>query len=234
VLTRPCRSTLRGIRPENAVRTPLLIALLTLAACSPAALQAIDPGLQSARANYPPLIIGANTRPTDGTGPYPRACPLSGGVVEQKGGPTFQYLGASPANPNLCRMKVGDDTVEGWYGIWLTDWPGHEMANPALTRLIRGRTGDVEAFDVRMQPGLEFHDLMRNEGIEDIRLLGKLYRALKISHYREGFNGNVYRSVSTIWKDLDSGLLIYGTYQHISGTPVVDDPLIPTRISPAP
>ena len=210
-----------------------LALLLVVSGCAQVSQQPMDPGLAQARANYPPLIIGANTRAADGTAPYARSCPLPGGVVEQKGGPTFQYLGASPTNPDLCRMKVGNDTVEGWYGIWLTDWPGQQMAYPALGRLIRGRTGDVEGFDVRMQPGYEFHDLMRNEGIEDINLLGRRYRAIKISHYREGFNGNIYRSVSTVWKDMDSGLLIYGTYQHISGTPVVDDPLIPTRIAPA-
>jgi len=82
-----------------------------------------------------------------------------------------------------------------------------------------------------MAPGYEYHDLMRNEGIEDINLLGRRYHALKLSHYREGFNGNIYRSVSTVWKDLNSGMLIYGTYQHISGTPVLDDPIIPTRIA---
>lgn len=209
-----------------------LTALLIIAGCA-APPQALDPSLAGARANYPPLIIGANTRATDGAGPYARSCPAPGSVVEQKGGPTFNYLGASPQNPDLCRMRVGNDTIEGWYGIWLTDWPGQQNAYPALGRLIRGRTGDVEAFDVRMQPGLAFHDLMRNEGIEDIRLLGKTYRAIKISHYREGFEGNIYRSVSTVWKDLDSGMLIYATYQHISGTPELDDPLIPTRIAPA-
>jgi hypothetical protein len=210
-----------------------LAAFLMLASCAAPPPGSGDPGLQSARANFPPLIIGANTRPADGAGPYARSCPLPGGVVEQKGGPTFQYLGASPGNPDLCRMKVGGDTVEGWYGIWLTAWPGHETAHPALARVIRGRTGDVEAFDVRMGPGYAFHDLIRNEGVEDVRLLGKTYRALKIAHYREGFDGNIYRSVSTVWKDLDSGLLIYGTYQHISGAPELDDPLIPTRIAPA-
>src|SRR3954452_18428854 len=209
-----------------------LVAVLILAACTQPAPVPISVPLAQAGANYPPLIIGANTRRADGTPPYARSCPPPGSVVEQKGGPTIEYLGASPQNPDLCRMKVAGETVEGWYGIWLTSWPGHEMAYPALGRLIRGRTGDVEGFDVRMRPGYEFHDLMRNEGIEDINLLGRRYRAIKISHYREGFNGNIYRSVATVWKDMDSGLLIYGTYQHISGTPVVDDPLIPTRIAP--
>ncbi len=74
---------------------------------------------------------------------------------------------------------------------------------------------------------------MRNEGIEDISLLGTAYHALKISHYREGFGGNNYRSVSTVWKDIPTGMLIYGTYQHIAGKPEIDDPLLPTAITPA-
>ena len=191
-----------------------------------------ETGLEQALRNYPPLIIGANTERVAGPVQV-RACPAPGGRVEQKGGPTFEYLGASPADPNLCRMRVGGEAVEGWYGIWLTDWPGATAAYPALTRAMQGETGTVEAFDVRMAPGYHFHDLIRNEGVETIKLLGKTYRAIKLSHYREGFDDNIYRSVSTVWKDLPSGLLIYGTYQHISGAPELDDPLIPTKITPA-
>ena len=188
--------------------------------------------LQQAMRNYPPLIMGANTIRADGTPPYARACAV-GGRVEQRGGPNFEYLGPSPSNPDLCRMRIGGKVVEGWYGIWLDTWPGAAAAYPALTRIIRGRTGDVEAFDTIMaSPGLHFHDLIRNEGIESIPLLGKTYLALKLSHYREGFDGNIYRSVATVWKDLRSGMLLYGTYQHISGTPEIDDPLLPSAIIP--
>ena len=154
--------------------------------------------------------------------------------IEQKGGPTMEYLGAVPGSPDLCRMRIGGEAVQGWYGIWLTDWPGVTEAYPALTKAMRGGTGAVEGFDVDMAPGYAYHDLIRNEGVEHINLLGKSYDAIKLAHYREGADGNAYRSVSTIWKDLPSGLLIYGTYQHISGTPVTDDPLIPTAIVPAP
>lgn len=193
-----------------------------------------NPGLDAAARNYPPLIMGANTRPTDGSGIAIRSCPAAGARVEQKGGPTFEYLGADPSSPDLCRMRVGGEDVEGWYGIWLTIWPGAEQARPALQQVIQGRTGDVVGFDVRTAPNAIYHDLIRNEGIEDIPLLGDTYRALKVSHYREGFDGNTYRSVSTIWKDLATGMLIYGTYQHISGRPEIDDPLLPTAIIPPP
>ena len=90
----------------------------------------------------------------------------------------------------------------------------------------------METFNVRMAADYSFHDLMRNEGVEDIRLLGRTYRALKISHYREGAEGNIYRSVTTGWKDLATGILIYATYQHISGAPEIGVPLIPTDIEP--
>ncbi len=188
-------------------------------------------GWQAALPNYPSLIMGLNVRPADGT--LPRSCP-AGGRVDTKGGPAFEYLGASPSNPDLCRMRVGGQAMEVWYGIWATDWPGAAEAYLALKRVITGRTGDVSGLDVRAGPGAQWHDLMRNEGIEDVNLLGATYRAMKISHYREGSGGNIYRSVSTVWKDMASGMLIYGTYQHLSGRPELDDPLIPTLIQPDP
>jgi hypothetical protein len=191
--------------------------------------------LQQALQNYPPLIVGSNTQPTQG-GPdqVPRSCPAAGAKVVNKGGPTFEYQGASPADPDLCLIKVGDQTVEAWYGIWLTSWPGADYARRGLQRIMQSKTGDVVGFDVVMAPGYAYHDLIRQEGVETINILGTVYRALKISHYREGFDGNTYRSVATVWKDLASGMLIYGTYQHIAGRPEIDDPLIPTAIIPAP
>ncbi len=208
--------------------------LMTLAACATATL----PGhpdwpypLQQAAGRYPPLIMGPGVYPADGT-QIVLSCPRPGGKVEQRGGPTMEYLGADPSNPDLCVMRIDGQVTKAWYGIWDTSWPGVEQARPALARIIHGRTGDVEGFDTIMLPGvLEYHDLIRNEGIEDIILLDRTYRAVKISHYREGYSGNTYRSVSTVWKDLATGLLIYGTYQHISGTPVIDDPLGPTAIT---
>ena len=210
-------------------------ACLVLAAVArPAAAQAPapNPGLDAAARNYPPLIMGANTRPADGTSPL--ACPAAGAKVDTKGGPAFEYGGASPGDPALCRVRIGGEDVEAWYGIWLTTWPGAGNAQRALKQVMSGRTGDAVGFDVVMGPGLAFHDLIRNEGIESIRLLGTTYDAMKLSHYREGFDGNTYRSVSTVWKDMATGMLVYGTYQHISGAPEVDDPLIPTAITPAP
>ena len=191
------------------------------------------PELDAARRNYPPFVLGANVRPTDGSPPYARACPPAGSRVEQRGGPAFHYLGATPGTPELCRIRIGSDTVEAWQAIWLTAWPGAEAARPALKQVIEGRSGDVVSFDVRMLPGMQWHDLIRNEGIEDINLLGKTYHAVKISHYREGFEGNTYRSVSTVWKDIPTGMILYATYNHIAGRPELDGPLTPAAIIPA-
>ena len=206
-------------------------ACLTLSFATAAAAQ--SPGLDAAARNYPPFFLGGNVRATDGSPPYARACPPAGSRVEQRGGPAFAYLGASPGNPELCRIRIGSDTVEAWQAIWLTAWPGADAARPALKQVIEGRTGTVTSFDTRMLPGMQWHDLIRNEGIEDINLLGKTYHAVKLSHYREGFDDNGYRSVSTVWKDIPTGMILYGTYDHMAGRPELDGSMIPTRIIPA-
>ena len=208
----------------------LFLACLLLTGLSGCAPGLGSSALDQAARNYPPLIVTGTVFPADGS--VPRSCPAPGGRVEQKGGPTMNYLGTDPSNPDLCRLNIAGDTVLAWYGIWLTEWPGAANAYPALRSLMQGETGQILGFDTNMNPQRLYHDLMRNEGIEDLVLLGKTYRAMKISHYREGYGGNAYRSVSTVWKDMPTGLLIYATYQHISGTPELDDPLIPTAIVP--
>lgn len=210
------------------IKAIVMAGSLAFSACAPGY---GSPGLDQAARNYPALIIGGSVHPADGT--VPRSCPAAGGRVEQRGGPPFEFLGADPANPDLCRMRIGTDTASAWYGIWLTQWPGADNGHAGLRKVIHGRTGEVAAFDTAVTPQRRYHDLIRNEGIEEIPLLGHTYQAMKISHYREGFGGNSYRSVSTVWKDIPTGLLIYATYQHISGTPELDDPLTPTAILPA-
>ncbi len=198
-------------------------------AASPAALPALPPSVQGAAANYPPLILGANVHPTDGREP-PRPCPAPGSQVALKGGPVMAWGGADPSDPDLCLFTADGQPVQAWFGIWQADWGGAEGGRAALKRTMTAPSGAVAGFDTDMGRGRRYHDLLRNEGVEDILLLGHAYRALKISHYREGFDGNDYRSVSTVWKDIPTGLLIYGTYQHIAGRPEIDDPLIPTAI----
>jgi hypothetical protein len=186
--------------------------------------------LQQAIANYPPLIIYGTVHPTDGSD-RARLCPAPGGQVVLKGGPTFVYEGADPSDPALCRFRADNDEVLAWYGIWQTNWPGVDQARPLLREVLDGPSGTTRGFVNHLGPGAQYYDVMRNEGVEDIWLIDRVYHALKISHYREGFDGNNYRSVSTAWKDIPTGMLIYGTYQHISGRPEIDDPILPTAIS---
>ncbi len=206
-----------------------LCALFLLA--GPALAQTGDPALDAAVTRYPPFYLGANVHEASGTPPYAKACP-DRGRVEAAGQPATEYLGEVPGRPGLCRMRIAGQGVEGWQAIWLTAWPGAAQAAPNLQAVIQGKTGTLTAFDVRMAPGLAFHDVIRNEGIEDIRLLGVTYHAVKFSHYREGFDGNTYRSVSTVWKDIPTGMIVYGTYNHIAGQPELDNALTPTAIVP--
>ena len=212
--------------PRSSLACLLALAASACAAPTPASL---PQAIQAAAANYPPLILGGNVHPTDGH-EAPRSCAPAGSRLEQKGGPTMAFGGADPADPNLCLMTVSGEPVRAWYDIWLTDWPGAADASAALHTVLTGPSGTVAGFDTHMSPGLQWHDLIRNEGVEDIFLLGHAYHALKLSHYREGFDGNDYRSVSTVWKDIPTGMLLFGTYQHIAGRPEIDDPIIPTAI----
>lgn len=193
-------------------------------------------GLQDALTRFPPLILGGNVVAIDQPNQaVPPACPAAGSRVEQKGGPTIEFLGTSKNTPDLCRMKIGPDELDAWFGIWGAEWPGAAFAYPAIRHAYQSRTGDVVGFDTVAEPGVaEWHDLIRNDGVEDIVLLGKTYRAVKLAHYREGYSGNTYRSLATLWIDLLTGLPIYATYQHIAGRPELDSPIIPTAIVPAP
>ncbi len=189
----------------------------------------LPPAIQAAAANYPPMVLGANVHPTDGRD-VPRSCAPAGSRLEQKGGPTMNFGGADPSDPDLCLVTVEGQQSRAWYDIWETDWPGAADARVALRTVINGPSGTIAGFDTHMAPGMQWHDLVRNEGVEDIFLVDRAYHALKISHYREGFDGNDYRSVSTVWKDIPSGVLLFGTYDHIAGRPEIDDPIIPTAI----
>jgi hypothetical protein len=119
-------------------------------------------------------------------------------------------------------------------GEWLFEKHGTrtaEQATVAMDRLIYGCTGQIEAFDVQLSPAFPFRDVLRNDGVESIRLLGRTFKALKISHCRKGAEGNVYRSVTTGWKDLATGMLVYVTYPHIAGqthSACPKQPLAPT------
>ena len=98
--------------------------------------------------------------------------------------------------------------------------------------MIHGRTGQTGAFDVRMSPTFSFHDARRNDGVETIRLLDRTYQALKITHYREGAEENIYRLVTKGWKDMAAGMLLYIIDQHISGSPEIGVSVLSVLIDP--
>ncbi len=213
---------------------PLLLAALLLLPAMVRAQDADDAGLQAAVRRFPPLIVGPGVQLADGSGPPVRSCPAPGGRVEQRGGPTISYDGADPTNPDLCRMRFDGHQATGWFGIWLTVWPGADQARAAMSRIIRGRTGDTEGFVVRMSVDRTYYDVLRNEGLENIRLANQVFHTVKVSHYREGAPPNTYRSVVTGWKDVNTGIVVFVTYQHISGAPETETPMDPTLIIPPP
>ena len=43
--------------------------------------------------------------------------------------------------------------------------------------------------------------------------------------------GNIYRSVTTVWKDTATGAVLFTTYDHIAGRPALEQAFIPVRIS---
>ena len=222
------------------MRPPLAPALLTalLLAAAPALAQGgpspDTAGLNDALTRFPPLILGANVHAAAANEAVPRPCPARGARVEQKGGPTLVFEGIAGTDPTLCHMRVGPDEMDAWFGIWGTTWPGAVPAAKALAQIMHSKTGEVAAFDTVAVPGVaEWHDLIRNDGVEDLNLLGHTYHTLKLAHYREGYSGNIYRSVATLWVDVPTGLPVYATYNHIAGRPELDSPLIPTAIVPA-
>ncbi len=149
----------------------------------------------------------------------PPPCPPAFGVVARSVGPAAIYLGADPADPELCRMKRGNDVAEFYFGIWNKAWPGAEAARRAFRTIYAGPPGTSVTFDVSAGPGLQWHDTLRNGGMETLRVLGQSFPTMRVIHEREGFDGNSYHSIITQWKDLATGMAIYQNYQHISGHP---------------
>ena len=211
----------KGMR--DMVRNLFLALALALPAASPvAALSA------------PPADVGPGLQPVDGHGPVPRPCPSNGSVVRRRPLPAIEYLGVTGGHPDLCHVRIGGTELDLWYGIWSPAWPGADAARPALKRAFEGPTGVDMTFDTHMAPGLQWHELIRNEGMETLHVGNQSRPAIKIIHYREGFDGNSYRSVATAWKDIASGMIIYVNYRHISGSPEPNIAFDPTEIIEAP
>lgn len=177
------------------------------------------PGHGIAQVLAPPIDVGPGILAVDGTGPYPPSCPKAGTTVQRGALPAIEYLGASANEPALCLVRIAGSALAMFYGIWAEAWPGSAEAREALKNVIHGKTGSSVTFDTYMGPTAQWHDVLRNDGLERLNVFGQIRPALKISHYREGFGGNTYRSVTTGWKDMQTGAMIYVTYRHISGRP---------------
>jgi hypothetical protein len=74
---------------------------------------------------------------------------------------------------------------------------------------------------VRMTPERTYYDVLRNEGLEDLRVAGRVFHMVKISHHRESAPPNVYRSIVTGWKDM--------TAACCSMLPTSTSPMLPKR-----
>jgi hypothetical protein len=149
----------------------------------------------------------------------PVACATAPATVERTTGLLVEYLGADPSDPELCLSRRGGKPFPAWFGVWATEWWGAGDARIALRTVLYGPPGTVARFDTNAGPGLRWHETLINEGVEDIPLLGRRYRTQRIAHEREGFDGNTYHSVVTQWREIDSGMVVYQNYRHISGRP---------------
>ncbi len=162
--------------------------------------------------------------------PLALACPPAPGVVERSQGPAVEYLGRDPSNPELCLLRRGSDEGGFYFGTWKRDWPGAEDAYRALKQIYAGPPGTVVRFDTVAAPGFQWHETLRNDGLENLRVLDGTYRTMKVTHEREGFGGNTYHSIITQWKDVATGMGIYQNYIHIAGHPEPGTSWDPTAI----
>lgn len=182
----------------------------------------------------PPPDPSPTIRPADGLRQVPPACPTAGSTVTRSPGPPIEYLGATAGNPDLCRVRFGGGPeFPLYFGIWADAWPGADEAYAALKQVIAGPLGTAVSFRTSAAPSAQWLDVIRNEGVEDLNVAGRVRPALKIAHYREGIEGNVYRSVTTGWKEVSSGMMIYVSYRHISGRPEAGTAWDPVAITDA-
>jgi hypothetical protein len=70
--------------------------------------------------------------------------------------------------------------------------------------------------------------------MELLHALDGYYPAVKLTHEREGLDGNVHRSVVTQRPDLRAGMVAYQNYQRISGRPEPGIAWDPAAITPEP
>ncbi len=158
------------------------------------------------------------TAPVWATEPAPpAACPPTPARVMRSSGSATEYRGTVPGMPDLCVESRPDGDGRFYFGSWRSDWPGAGEAYPALRAAVLGPKGTSVTFDTHSVPGMQWHDTIRNEGMETLVVDGRSYTTLVIAHEREGFDGNTYHSVISSWRDVATGLTLKTVERQIAG-----------------
>ena len=147
----------------------------------------------------------------------PAACPSRPVLVKRSAGGTLDYRGTADGLADLCRIERADGGGAFYFGVWRTDWPGAGQAYPALHTVILGPKGTRAEFITRSVPGLQWTDSLVNEGRESLTIDGQAYQTLKLSHERNGIEGNTYHSIITSWRDIATGVTLKVVETQISG-----------------
>lgn len=147
----------------------------------------------------------------------PAACPGRPVLVVRSAGGTLDYRGTADGLADLCRVERSDGGGAFYFGVWRTDWPGAGQAYPALHTVILGPKGTQAAFVTRSVPGWQWTDSLVNEGREALTIDGQVYQTLRLSHERNGIEGNTYHSIITSWRDIATGVNLKVVETQISG-----------------
>ncbi len=155
--------------------------------------------------------------PTLAATTQPAACPTVPVRVLRSNGPATQYNGVYPGIADLCYQVRGTDPGYYYYGVWNMEWPGAGDAYPAIKTAMNAPKGTRTTFITRALPGWQWIDSFINEGIEPMTVDGRTYRVLRISHERNGIEGNTYHSIITSWRDVATGVTLKTVENQISG-----------------
>lgn len=188
---------------------------MTLAECRPPALPSSHrPGRAFAALIGALAAYGGGALAADAP---PLACPDRPVTVARSRGGATVYQGTVDGIQDLCRLQTADDSGDFYFGLWRTDWPGAGQAYPALRKVVSGQGGTREQFVTRAMPGLQWNDVFVNEGREPLNVGDRVYQTLRMSHEREGIEGNTYHSVITNWRDVRTGVILKVVENQISG-----------------
>ena len=129
----------------------------------------------------------------------------------------IDYAGTAPGIPELCRIRRNGEESEFYFGVWRSDWPGAGQAYPAIRTAVLGPVGTKTTFITRSIPGWQWVDTFINEGVEQVTVDGRTYKALRLAHERQGIEGNTYHSIITGWRDVETGISLRTVENQIAG-----------------